>query len=246
MRFFSLDPAWINCLLAGACSVGRDSGEEDEVDEVLRKQFLNYAIQDALTIRQRPPDDHARDAVNQPAPQKPAAAVWPMEGFIIRSPVVEGWQGLEMRAWSKWSEGKGDPVEPVRLDRLGPDVMLCIFNGPVCRIEIRQPPESMHFGADLTEHHTAYVKYVLRKLDAAEAGDQINTTVKPLVTLKMLGPRAIDFATLADDLQNELQKSGNGGLPAGSFTSAEMGVEMTDAPGRIVFYNSNYLTEDQA
>src|SRR4029078_6223704 len=49
---------------------------------------------------------------------------WPLTGFLLRSPAVEGWQGLEMRAWT--DSGATQPLAPLRIDRLAPEIMLCI------------------------------------------------------------------------------------------------------------------------
>jgi hypothetical protein len=56
--------------------------------------------------------------------------------------------------------------------------MLCIFNGKVTEIEVKQPPEGLHFGAAFSGDN-AYAKYHLRKLTpAAEAGGKsINNSV---------------------------------------------------------------------
>ncbi|MFZ0748251.1 MAG: hypothetical protein WAM70_02745, partial [Pyrinomonadaceae bacterium] len=145
LRFFCLDPGWIKCLLEGACSVGRNSTEEQLVDEFLRNRFLDFAIEDSVSVRQRPESEHGD---SEPVIQPPKVN-WPLTGFLLRSPLVAGWQGVEMRAWQSWNESTktGERLLPVRIDRLAPDIMLCIFNGPVVHIEIQQPPEGMHFGA---------------------------------------------------------------------------------------------------
>jgi hypothetical protein len=66
-------------------------------------------------------------------------------------------------AHRRWKAGRGSrcargktvaitqtiSLDPLRIDRLAPDIMLCIFNGKVDRIEVRQPPEGMHFGASV-------------------------------------------------------------------------------------------------
>ena len=219
IRFFYLDPGWMKCLLEGACSVGRSSSVDELLDEHLRNNFLDEAAEKATEVR---------------AGRK-GTLCWPVTGFLMRSRVVEGWQGLEMKASGVDRNGNLlDPLEPLRIDRLSPDIMLCLFNGKVTRIEIKQPPEGMHFGAS-SAGGNVYRKLSLRKLFPAErAGDQIfkeiNVPMRPTVQ------RVINMTALADAMKTEL----NGveaidGTKSGRFTSAEFGVEMVESPGRVIF-----------
>ena len=138
MRFFYLDPGWLECLLQGACSVGKIGSRDELADKNLRDNFLRLAFDEAPNVRTWP----AAQAADSAAPVD-----WPLTGFLLRSPVVAGWQGLEMQAWADSGENPAFPLTPLRIDRLAPDIMLCIFNGTVRRIEVKQPPEGMHFGA---------------------------------------------------------------------------------------------------
>src|SRR5262249_40510369 len=101
IRFFYLDPRWLKCLLEGACSVGRTSAPGEVVGRAQRDNFLNSPIQEARRFRTE--ESH------------PAGNWTHLTGFLLRSPVVEGWQGLEMRAWEKWdpkwADSENDPVE---------------------------------------------------------------------------------------------------------------------------------------
>ena len=170
IRFFYLDPGWMKCLLEGACSVGKSSSLDELFDQKLRNRFLDLAGQKASEVRSR-----IKAELN-----------WPLTGFLLRSDLVEGWQGLEMQAWSEWNpdwedtkskteeqieEKERKRLTPLRIDRLAPDIMLCIFNGKVNHIEIKQPPEGLHLGAAASSND-GYVKHHLRKLTAT-AGDQI-------------------------------------------------------------------------
>ena len=160
----------------------------------------------------------------------------------MRSPIVRGWQGLEMEAWY-WKKGSPEPVPapPLRIDRLAPDILLCIFNGPLAKIEIRQPPEGMHFGADGLQ------KISLRNVTETDPGGQIELKRKEDIVkipfrgddssrfgAECKGRKVIDVPALAKLLHEALTK--NGGIDNASptpFTSAEYGVQMTESPGRV-------------
>ncbi len=220
IRFFYLDPGWMKCLLEGACSVGRSSTVDELLDQDLRNQFLDYAGKKASQVR-----DGSKGELR-----------WPLTGFLLRSLIVESWTGLEMKA--SGVDGKGNRLEslkPLRIDRLSPEIMLCIFNGKVTDIEITQPPEDLHFGAS-AKGNNAWQKLKLRKLFPADAsGDSIKGTATDL-PMRDDVKRVVDVQALAELMQTTL----NGvkaidGTDKGPFTSAEFGVQMVETPGKAVF-----------
>lgn len=60
-------------------------------------------------------------------------------GFVLRSSMLKIWPGLEIRL-------RGTEKGFVRLDRLGEEVLLGIVEGELSGIELREPPEGLHFG----------------------------------------------------------------------------------------------------
>jgi hypothetical protein len=233
MRFFRIDPLWVKRLIEGACSVGRNSTEAEMVDSILGDEFFRIAVNGCAKVRRRPPVEGAQNVADPPRP------TFPFEGFLLRSPLVRGWHGLEMEAW-RWKDGEKDPVPapPLRIDRLAPDIMLCIFNGPLAKIEIRQPPEGMHFGAD------GFQKRMVRNVTATKPGAQIELKGDEITipfranNAAPTGPqydggRVVDVLELAKRLHAALIKKDGMKGPLASFTSAEFAVQMTDSPGRV-------------
>jgi hypothetical protein len=229
IRFFYLDPGWMNCVLEGACSVGKSSSLDELFDQNLRNRFLDLAGQKASEVRTG----------------KSEKLNWPVTGFLLRSDLVEGWQGLEMRASGVDGQGNHiDPLQPLRIDRLSPDIMLCLFNGKVTEIEVKQPLEGLHFGA-AANGNNGYVKYHLRKLPAevgeqiaAEAGEQIkdenSAKAKEFniaVPMHDKEKRVVNVQELASLIETSLGEF----KPNGPFTSAEFAVEMVESPGKAVF-----------
>ncbi len=249
IRFFYLDPGWLKCLLEGACSVGRASSRDELVDMELRDNFLKYAIEESRKVRTQESLDagSAQDRLDAGSTQKSFDDGWTkLTGFLLRSPAVEGWQGLEMRAWETWKKEwddeaadettkeknevakKENELKPLRIDRLAPDMMLCIFDGKLNHIEIKQPPEGMHFGASADKNG---YQSSLRSL-VKSPGEQISPAVWVQVNLRgSTANRVMDVATFAGVLQEKLKKD-TGGKP---LTSAGLGVEMVLSPGRVVF-----------
>ena len=123
LRFFRVDINWLECLLDGAFSVGRISTA-----------------------------DIGQDAEARKAGKLPTASI--CSGFLLRSPVVSGWPNLGVEAYTQAVPGddyllKGiSPVKRLRFDRLGEDVLLCLFDGEIKTVDIHEHPETIHFGVD--------------------------------------------------------------------------------------------------
>jgi hypothetical protein len=213
IRFFSLDSAWIKCLLDGACSIGRDSFPDPDVEKRIENRLFQLALESAASVRR----------------QGTAVSGGSVEGFLMRSPLVEGWPGLEIRAWKTWDDrtNTGEAVEPLRIDRMSPDIMLCIFNGPVSRVEVSEPPEGMYLGA--TRSGNKYEKTGLRSIDALNLGKQ--TSARVFVALRdPTNPdsRVVDFGKTADAILQALKLNRKDPL-----TSAELALEMVESPRRV-------------
>lgn len=123
LRTFYLDTSWLAALLDGALGIGRVSDSLLFLDKGMTGRFVA---------------DVLRDQVKAGTPE--AGVVSPM-GFLLRSELVAGWKGLEIRA-----EGRA-PLRVLRLERLARDTMLGIYDGRIERIVITQPTQGMHFGA---------------------------------------------------------------------------------------------------
>jgi hypothetical protein len=84
-------------------------------------------------------------------------------GAILRSEIVSGYPGLLVDGFA--DEHGAEPLERVRLRRLGPSVLLCLFNGNLGRLDLHQQPEALHFGLELRPDNT-----VTRRLRGPDEG----------------------------------------------------------------------------
>jgi hypothetical protein len=223
IRFFYLNPDWINCLLLGACSVGRSSRTDELADQLLREDFLEISEQIAGELRSKAKAEADRQwrpadaAPLPPAAPKEKKLDWPLTGYLLRSAAVEAWIGLEAFAYA----GDGQKLQILRMDRLAPDILLCIFNGNVTRLEVREPQEGLHFGANPPRSGADYYDKNLRRLADGEL-------LPEAVKVRQRGStRVIKVFDLKQAMQNQLK-------PA-EITSAEFAVEMIDAPGKVIF-----------
>ncbi len=117
LRFFFLDPIWIQSLVQGACSVGSNGYGDRIIDTVMNewvqpnqpddeKTKLSLANKKAAGVRDRLREQY--EAV--PLPPGEACLAWPLTGFVLRSAVVEGWRGLEVTAYRELTKAEKETL----------------------------------------------------------------------------------------------------------------------------------------
>jgi hypothetical protein len=160
IRFFYLDPNWMNAVRDGALSIAQHSSRdtfytdmvrgiiEDGVDELsalLRSQLLG---QD---------DEPGADDITH------------VSGFLLRSAIVSGWPGLSVQGL----DGGGNPLKVLRQDHLSDNVMLVLFWGSPKTLLLTEPQEGFRFGVNQDG------QIALRSLAAdSTLGDDLRTTLQ--------------------------------------------------------------------
>ncbi|NEO80118.1 hypothetical protein [Moorena sp. SIO4G3] len=126
IRFFWVDPLWIDCLQDGAFSIGRVTGA-DVVDDRQIRSNRDFNLNQDRRIT----------------------------GIIMRSKVVSGWPGLLVDGYDtpvadvdSIDETEANILPLLRMETLAEDVLICLFQGEVKTVDIHLEPESMHFGLD--------------------------------------------------------------------------------------------------
>jgi hypothetical protein len=137
IRFFYVDQNWIDSLLDGALSVGLQSSRDSLFQQLMRDP-LHRATDAALA--------EVRDKLLGVPTTGGAVATAAPAGFILRSAVVSGWPGLEIRAWS--AADSTNPMKPLRLDRVSPTVLVGIFPDVPVKLEFNEPSEGLVFGQE--------------------------------------------------------------------------------------------------
>ena len=110
LRFFFLDPIWMQALVQGACSIGSNGYGDRIIDTAMNewmqpnqpdeKSQASLANKKAAGVR----DQLRRQYEDIPLPAEDACLDWPLTGFLLRSAVVEGWRGLEVMAYRNLTE----------------------------------------------------------------------------------------------------------------------------------------------
>jgi hypothetical protein len=132
IRFFYRDPNWLRALVDGALSVGLGTSLESNVQALLTQQLEAMAATAAVNWR--------ADQLGQTEPQSQNG---PTGGFLLRSALASGWPGLTVTGTLK-----GTPMPLLRLEHLGPNVLLALFNGVPDTVILTEPQEGLEFGVD--------------------------------------------------------------------------------------------------
>ncbi len=224
------------------CSVGRTSATDEVADQLLRAHFFAVSEKLASELRSSAKRDAAlrrvgsedKDAAEPAHPSGWEDATervlhWPLSGYLLRSAAVESWIGLEAEAKGKDSAGNTvDGLQILRMDRLASDILLCVYNGKVTEIEVKQPPEAIHFGA-ASKAAGGYEKTGLRTI---KGGSQMigNMIPNTAVEVPFYEQRVVNVAKLAANIKTEL-----GMAEDARFGSAEFALQMTESPAKVVF-----------
>jgi hypothetical protein len=223
IRFFRVDPNWVYALIEGAASIARASSADAAHDAVAVPTLHAAAASAARHVR----TPHTGDA------DDPAPAV--VSGFLLRSAVVSGWPGLEVRA----CDAQGGTLKAVRMDRLAPTILLFIAEGLIDHVDIHEPPEGMHFGIDVMGGKL--MRYVTVPADAPQGtipGAPI--TDAPPIGVPMRANRVLAVSALAKAIEQGLQQQSANNQSDGSarpFTSAEFALEMVEGTQSVRFVN---------
>lgn len=134
IRFFYVDPNWVNALTDGALSVGVQNSQEVFIQTAVSESVRSSIHAEKQTVRCRLAGAELPEEVE----------VRPVAGFLMRSELVAGWPGLEILPYSDTAGTQ--LVSILRLERIAPDVMLCLLADVPHNILIREPKEALSFG----------------------------------------------------------------------------------------------------
>jgi hypothetical protein len=148
IRWFYLDRRWTDALVQGALSVGTVNS-----DDRTHLTGAYPAIRDEL-------DREERNVRRRPGSPRFGGKVDAVSGFILRSAAVAGWPGLHVRAFNvppaggntaRFKEDDPERMRLLRLERLAPAVLLCLFDGIPTVVHIEEPRQGVQFGFDIDD-----------------------------------------------------------------------------------------------
>lgn len=185
IRFFWLDSSWVKNLLDGACSIGRNASIDYASDTVFINDIYNKAISNNVNVRRQL---QGKTFINGLDPTLPCT------GFLLRSPLVGGWRGLEFIAYSDL-QGQ-NRLTPLRLETLSSEILLGLYSGIIGRLDIKEPPEGFHYGFNCNDDGN-----LTKELRSIENGELLKDKV---IHIRERGNRVINFSAAANDINHSL------------------------------------------
>ncbi|TKC06792.1 hypothetical protein FA048_16475 [Pedobacter polaris] len=162
IKLFALDPEWIECLINGALSLADENdqlilGEAmtgkytaefyyNEATEKVKKQIIGQYLPEKFEeeLKNRLENNGVKYEDKTPTANQ---SNWKYTGFFIRSSIVSTWKGVEIIAYGKsdTTEKIDKKLQVVKLEQISYDIIYCICEGLIEKIEIIQPAETIHF-----------------------------------------------------------------------------------------------------
>lgn len=230
MRFFYMDSAWVDCLLEGALSIGNATSSDAALSQAMAPWIHASANAGARSIR--------RSVLKMPLlADTPITPIANPTGFLLRSQVVTGWPGMEVFGY----DSAGNKLDFLRLEQVGPGVLLCIFDGVVQKVEIHEHPEALHFGVHEDVNDPSPAKFIksFRYISAVggnQPGAPVPVNIAPPLSIPGYTRKSISSVLqnnqLAIAIQDELKQKS---VYAGAFTSAEFALEMIEGVQQVTF-----------
>ena len=243
IRFFTLDPGWVEVLADGALSIGRTLGSQPDL--ALRPLEAAARVTAAKTAPAALPQIRARALGLPPAPDPNG----PITGFLLRSRVVSDTPGMGVNVYPQGhtpEDNLRDPNVPIvlldilRYETLGAssDVLICLVAGDAWQVDIHQPPEQLHYGIDRYDLSGAAVSAEKTVRDFTKTANSVTLTsdvskVDISSAFRAGGQRVASMAALSGMLAvARLQVPPTAAQP---LDAAEMGFEMTQGVGLVSF-----------
>ena len=196
LRFFVVDRLWQEALLDGAFSIGRVTAQ-----------------------------DQKRDGEKM---RHPAAELEPqLSGFLLRSEVVSGWPGLMVDAYDQVIDSLDfvpavENLPLLRMERLTPHTLLCLFGGALKTLDIHLKPEVVHFGVSRQADDPTRFYKVLRDRNGLE-----DDALVVAIPWHSEPSRVVDLAALASRMQAKVKQ-----VP---FTSAQFALQLVEGVQKVRF-----------
>lgn len=227
IRWFYLDRRWTDALVQGALSVGT-ANSDDRAH--LTAQYP--AIREELDVEER----NRRRRPGRPRVLGGGGAV---SGFLLRSRAVSGWPALHVRAFdvdpaesddAQYAEDDDERVALLRLERLAPAVLLCLFDGIPKVVHIEEPRQGVQFGFDERTTAAGRVTATLQPRNAATFENLAHAPVD--VPFRAGASGVVDIKRLERALQ---PIAGSGADDEEGMNSAEYALQLVRFPYRQVW-----------
>jgi hypothetical protein len=240
IRFFKIDMNWVDALIDGAYSIGRDLSANPSGQQNLAQQ--QDSVTQELVRAQVDGSAGAIRAEGLGQPPVPLDFSQVVSGLLLRSEVVQHYPGLGVNAYLD-GQAPDQTKTPtlmhiLRFERLGPasDTLICLLLGDVYRVDIHEAPEQLHYGFDdykVDSSGTITATKGVKLFDKTPKPDYVVTfcgqekSVDCGDLFRKQAPRTVRIEDLVAEMQTTLGRT--------TFNSAEFGFEMTEGVGMVQF-----------
>jgi hypothetical protein len=231
IRFFYVDMNWVDALLDGALSIGRNltttaSAASMNLDAAVLPQVHPQVTRRATGMRAR--------ALGIPAPE---ATLQVVSGFLLRSSIVSAYKGIGANVYPKGgtpADGEIQLLTVLRFEALGPnsDTLICLVDGDAYRVDVHEAPEHLHYGIDryVAQSNQVSANKFIHTFTKTGSNVSLTKDIKELDlsdSFRSNSPRVLKMTTLAGQIASQNTATG--------IDSAEMGFEMTEGVGMVSF-----------
>jgi len=239
LRIFHVDTNWIMALLDGICSIGRNATIDYAHDTKFIYKVYKQAVTNNFNIRRELQNKSIYKKEDVDEDKLPE-----ITGFLLNSVCVEYFRGLEFKAYPNEAKTDGETkLIPIRIETIGQNMLLGLFLGEIKRLEIAEPPEGLHFGAEIGKDGDMEKR--LRDLKTGELLPESGT-----MKIEFKGnkdDRIIDIRKIAENLKdkyNSQDLTTNKNVTIKSVTSAEIATQMIQNAHTAIFSVVKEVTED--
>ena len=225
IRFFYLDMNWIDALIDGAFSIGRNLTEDVtaagmNLDRAVGPQLQSQSLAGTAEIRAA--------AFGVPAPSLTLDVV---SGYMLRSSIVTRYPGLGTFVY----DAAKNPLKLLRFERLGPtsDTLICLVDGDLAQADVCEPPEGLHYGIDRYNADHGAVQ-AAKEIHTFTTDPDGNVTLNPVPDDEPIGsyfrgvaPRTLRLAPLGRFIASLSKLT--------ELNAAQMGFEMNQGVGLVSF-----------
>jgi len=269
IRFFHVDQNWLDALIDGALSVAMRSksdiewikGTEEGADSNRYESILKDTNQFGSSSRKFYRDlfNNSRSRNGNLEATKSGGS---MTGMLLRSTIVRDFPGLEISAYkdpnfstnsievstssSQASWNRKNWVQTLRIERLSPGILLCIFNDVPSHVRIQEPSESLRMGVDgrpdsTSNFDSTSFNLKLKDSDGSLNLDSsgVNREINILTRSNTNDDSVLDITGLFNSLQNWIN-SANNDPGFGTQDSALIATQMLQLPYQQDFIPTLY------
>lgn len=237
LRFFYVDPSWLNALMDGALSIGSNTSVDmaftEVMGEVVKAAGAGVGAQIRAGLLGIEPD-------NTPGVLPDPSKL--MSGLLFRSSIVSNWPALHIIP--TYADSSTSTV-PLRFEKIGGDMILVIFPGIPQSIVIQQPSQGLTFGVQDGESKSKFNIY-LRGIGTGNfnPGKEILVNGEPNPVsfditdssfFRPGGSQVLSLSTIAGTLSAGMQAVG---ALTGNLSPSEFALQLVKTPDEVTFSNT--------